>query len=204
MQRSSSRRDAGFSLAEALVAIFLVGLIAAAAGPAWANLRSRASLRLATDLLVGELRVLRSRAIAESRHVGWAIDLDATGAWTGQTYGDGDGDGLRNDDIRAGIDAPFGNRKTFLPANGSCRIGFPEEGVRDPSDLSKTLFPGSNPVRFGNANLISFSPIGESTPGSIFFVDTTGRSFCLRLFGGTGRAHLLRYEPSIRRWLEEP
>lgn len=199
---TTSRR--GVSLAELLAVVAIIGLVVGVAGPAWGTFRARASLRLANRLLVTELRLLRARAIALGRNVGWTFQRNDEGGWSVRTCIDGDGDGLRQSDLDAGIDRAVDPPRPLLASNLACRLGFPNEGVTDPSDPRTRLGPGAPPFRFGRSKFVSFSPLGESTPGSIFLVDTTGRAYCLRLHGATGRPHLLRWEPLRQRWLQEP
>jgi prepilin-type N-terminal cleavage/methylation domain-containing protein len=206
-RRSPSARRAranGFSLPELVIVLALLGLALGAAGPAWSNIRSRISLQAASSILRGELRELRSQAVCEGRHVGWRTWQDGRSAWWLRPYRDGDGDGLRSDDIREGIDEPAGPAHPALPIDGSCRLGFPTQGVPDPSAPSVILRDDASPFRFGVSGLVSFSPLGDASPGSIFLTDSTGRAWCLRLTPGSGRPHLLRWEPSQSRWLPGP
>jgi len=192
----------GASLLEVLAVIAIIGIICAVAMPAWSNLRSRTALRIACDKAVSDLRALRSRSISEGREVGWRLRRLPNSEWTVRLVADGNGNGLRASELSSGTDHFLGDERLFLPVRDGCTLGFPLEGVPDPSDSSKILRPGTKPIRFGTSSFISFSPIGGSTPGSIFLTEPSGRTVCVRLFGGTARPHLLRYEPSTRRWFE--
>jgi hypothetical protein len=49
-------------------------------------------------------------------------------------------------------------------------------------------------VRFGSADLISFSPLGSCTSGSLFLRSRAGAQYIVRVAGGTGRVRVLMHE----------
>ena len=58
----------------------------------------------------------------------------------------------------------------------------------------------ASPVQFGASTICSFSPIGESTSGTIYLTDAGGLAYAVRVFGGSGKVRLLRYNAGRRRW----
>ena len=54
---------------------------------------------------------------------------------------------------------------------------------------------GSNPVRLGGSNLLSFTPLGTATAGTVY-VRGTGLQLAIRIFGATGRTRVVRHDSS--------
>ncbi|MGH9440994.1 MAG: pilus assembly FimT family protein [Thermoanaerobaculia bacterium] len=113
-------------------------------------------------------------------------------------YRDGNGNGVRNAEIVKGTDRPL--RSVFWD-RGDVTIGILQNvRVPDPSDPSRALTKTSDPVRFNNSDLCSFSPLGECTPGSLYLTDRKRRMAVVRVDNRSGRIRVLYFTAGDRRW----
>lgn len=181
----------GYSLVELLVAMAAMGLILTVTLPSLGEINRRRELRAATSELRSIFREVRSRAIASGHNVAVKFSL-ADDEWQYAVFEDGDGDGVRNDDIVSGADplvVPF--RRVF-GTQGHVRIGLPPVAVRDPD--RGVVRPDESPVRFNRSTLCSFSPLGGGTSGSIYLTEGT-RAAVIRMYGPTARLRLVLLDP---------
>lgn len=193
-----SKHTKGISLVELAACIAVIGIILLCAVPMFAAYRRRASVVAAADEFRGIFRLVRSRAIARNRNVGVRFTLSAKNEWQYTIYEDGNGDGLRTKDIDRGIDWRVSGPSAVMPAFHIARIGLLPTAVKDPD--GDKLQPDDSPVQFGTARLASFSPTGSSTSGTIYLVDGGGQLWCARVYGGSGKVRLLRWNDGIRKW----
>lgn len=115
------------------------------------------------------------------------FDRNASGIMA-QMFVDGDHDGLRTADITAGIDRPLDTPASIADLFPGVSIGIRPE-------------LGADPVRFGASDLLSFTPIGTATGGSIYILGDDGTQAAVRVLGATARTRLERYVPSSRTWV---
>jgi len=181
----------GYSLIELLVVIAAMGVVLAVTLPSLGEINRRRELRAATAELRSIFREVRSRAIASGHNAAVKFSL-ADGEWQYAIFEDGDGDGVRNDDIVAGRDPMMVPFRRVFGTQGHVRIGLPPVAVRDPD--RGVVQPDESPVRFNRSTLCSFSPMGGGTSGSIYLTEGT-RAAVLRLYGPTARLRLMLLEP---------
>ncbi len=179
-----------------MIAVAIIGLIAAVALPAFSSIHRRSAVRAATKELQTIFHLARSRAIARGMNTGVKF-LRFEGEWFYAIYDDVDGDGVRNDDIDDGTDHCFRKPRLLLPHAGQATIGLPDRDLIAPD--GEKLEAGSSPVRFNRSEICSFSPVGGSTPGTVYLTDGTGMIYALRIFGGSARIRLMRHLGG-RRW----
>jgi prepilin-type N-terminal cleavage/methylation domain-containing protein len=193
-----SRHERGFSLLEILSVVAVIGIIALIAVPAFATYRRHTAVNEAASEFRAIFRLVRSRAIA--RHTASAVKFAQVGnQWTYALHDDGDGDGVRNDDIDAGIDTHFAPPRLILPESHLATISLPPSlSIKDPDGDPLTSLSSS--VQFGRSTLCSFSPSGESTSGTIYLTDGFGELWCVRVYGASGKVRLLRYNAGARTW----
>ncbi len=191
------RSEKGFTLIDLLIAIAIIGLTTAIAVPQWQSLRRRAAVGAAAREIHSIFRLARSRAIARGANAGVKFTRGAYD-WQYTIYDDGDGDGVRNDDIRKGIDRRVSGPLSMIRGRELASISIPDSVRVDPGGAA--MPPGASPVRFGTSTICSFSPLGESTPGTIYLADAAGLAYAVRIFGGSARVRTLRYDPLRRRW----
>lgn len=182
-----------------LAALAVAGIAAGvAAGPVREGL-GRARLAAAARDLGRRMAHARWRAVAEARHVGLRFERDAEG-WRVLTCADGDGDGIRGDDIREGRDRPLA--PPFRPSDGrgGVRFGIPPGRYPRVPPSAGWVEGGEDPVRFGASDIASFSPLGDATPGTVYLTDGDGRLAAVVLFGGTARVRVLRFDRDAGTW----
>jgi prepilin-type N-terminal cleavage/methylation domain-containing protein len=189
-----SRRSHGYSLIELLTVVAIIGTIAVCAVPAFANYRRRMSVLAAAEQLRNILRLTRSRAVSSGHNVG--VKFIAGREWTYAIYEDGDGDGVRNDDIDRKIDRRLVGPALVMPSFHIATIGLLPATVKDPD--GDALKPDASPVQFGRSTICSFSPMGSGTPGTVYLIDGGGQLWAARCAGNGGRVRLLRYDG--RKW----
>lgn len=191
------RKQDGFTLIELLITIAIIGLTTAIAVPQWQSLRRRAAVRAAANEIRSIFRVVRSRAITRGANAGVKFTRGAYD-WQYAVYDDGDGDGVRNDDIQRGVDRRVTAPRYMIRGPELASIAIPSSVRVDPE--GSPILAGASPVQFGASTICSFSPLGESTSGTIYLTDAAGLAYAVRVFGGTARVRLLRYDPQRRRW----
>jgi prepilin-type N-terminal cleavage/methylation domain-containing protein len=188
----------GFTAVEILTVVAILGVTAAAAVPAFATYRRRASLIAQATQVRAVFRAARMRAITRNANAGVRFSQRGSG-WMYALYDDGDGDGVRADDIAAGIDRCFKPASVLLPEFQVATVGVLPMSIRDPDgDL---LTPASSPVQFGRTATCSFSPTGTATPGTIYLVSGDGMIYAVRVLGASGKVRALRYDAGRRRWV---
>ena len=116
-------------------------------------------------------------------------------------YVDGDGDGVRQYDVDAGVDQPIAD-----PGHVSdhfWQVAFEVPHSLEEPDGSSVIAAGSDAVRIGSSNFLSFNPHGTATSGTIYLAGRDGTQACVRVLGATGRVRVLRYDRSSRSWHRE-
>ena len=187
----------GFSVVGLTLVLAIAATIVALAAPGYAELQSSVAIRSAAGEAGAAFFHARSLAISRGRNVGLRFRLVGTRyQWT--VYADGNGNGIRSADISRGIDFPIASRpwqrNDIRPA---ILTGTP---VPDPGQEGAFLDRLSDPIRFNSSDICSFSPIGESTPGSIYLWDGRDRMAVIRVFGRSAKIRTLYYRRGERTW----
>lgn len=190
-------RKRGFTLIEVLITIAIIGLTTAIAVPNLQALRRRAAVRAAANEIRAIFRSARMRAITRGANTGVKFTPGAYD-WRYAIYDDGDGDGVRNDDIQRGVDRRVTAPQYMIRGAELASISIPASVRVDPDGAAMPA--NASPVQFGSSTICSFSPVGESTPGTIYLADAAGLAYCVRVFGGTAKVRLLRYDVQRKRW----
>jgi type II secretion system protein H len=188
--KRTQSNNSGYTLTEILTVIAIVGMFSAIAMPAWINIQRHAAVRAAAEELQSVFRGARMRAIASGRNVGVRFTQSGN-TWMYALYDDRNGNGIKTAEIKSGVDKMIARPKRVLDTVRYASIATPAKTIIDPD--GDKLKPGDSPVQFGSSAICSFSPLGTSTPGTIYLTDSNGEIWCARSFGTTAKIRLLRY-----------
>lgn len=191
----------GFNLIELVIVLAVILIAAVVATPNVLRWSAGLRVRLAASELVGELMLARGWAIRHSANVGVKFRIASDGRVTYTLYRDGDGDGVRTRDIESGVDPQAAPPRQLRHLGRHVRFGFPPgPAPRDPGDPSRRLENLDDPIRFNRSDIASFSPLGGSTPGSLYITDSQYHLTAVRLYGRTGKVRTIRYDPVTESW----
>ena len=187
------RNQKGYSLIELVVAAAIVAVLFLSATGAVESARRRSALLAAVSEVRTAVMHVRTLAIARNRNVAIRFTEESPGRWAWTVYEDGDGDGVRNDDIQKNVDRRISptRRIAYTPA----RIGVPDDPVPDPLNAPAKL-QSRPPVRYGASRLCSFNRHGEVTNGSLVLTDGINAAI-VRTWGTTGRVAVLRWNGTV-------
>jgi len=184
---------------EAALVLFIMGLLAAATTPALLAALSRGRVTAAARELGQEMARLRSEAIVSRRSVAMRLTW-SQGRYVFAFYADGDGDGVRSDDIASGHDPLIGPGRDLASRYEGVDFGLLDVPIPEVPPGGGTLAAASDPVRFGRSDIITFTPHGTSSSGTLYVSDGAGVVVAVVLFGGTGRIRTWRFDRDLWAW----
>jgi type II secretory pathway pseudopilin PulG len=189
----------GFALIDVLAATATLVVLSALAVPVVSGLHDRAQVRAAARYLSGRLHAARLEALRRNAVVSLRFD-DASSGYAFRLYVDGDGDGVLQRDIDAGVDMPLGDTDRLDHHFGDItfRVNADVPGV----DGAGTIAAASDPLHIGRTRFVSFNPLGGCTGGTLFLAATRGPQAAVRLLGQTGRVRALWFDGGSRQWRE--
>ncbi len=188
----------GFTLIEILLAAALLVTLTAIALPFFGRAIEAHRAHAAARYLAGRFALARLEAVKRSRRVGLRFDGDAPEtAWT--TYVDGNANGIRSRDIAAGIDTMLRPAERLGDLFPDVVFGLhpsvPDIGVRTPAAGYR------DPIRIGSSQIVTFTPIGTATSGTVYLHGRGMTQYAVRVLGVTGRTRVMWFDPGTREWV---
>jgi len=189
---------AGYTAAELVAVLAIVGAVTGLVAPGVFQLSAAHAVRSSAGEVRAMLFQARALALSRGRYVGVKFRKNGN-RYEWALYGDGNGNGIRTAEIAKGVDPPLG---IAIPwSRNDVRPGIlTGSRVPDPGDPVKALDHLDDPIRFNASDICSFSPIGESTPGSIYLWDGRDRMAVVRVFGRTAKVRTLYYRRGEKEW----
>jgi len=123
-----------------------------------------------------------------SAHVALRFEEHPSGI-TFRMFVDGNRNGVLTTDILAGIDVP-------LEAHVRLDELYPG------TSIAVSEAAGPDPLRLGVSNLLSCTPLGTCTSGSVFVRGRDGSQFAIRVLGVTGRARVQLFNARNGTWVD--
>lgn len=185
---------------ELLVACGLIVAISAMAAPLLRSTVDDIRAASAARYLAGRLRLARMEAVKRSLRVGLRIEAPDTG-YRFAFYIDGNRNGIRATDIARGTDPRLTPPERLADRFPGVTFGV-ADGVR-PIDPSDAVAPGSDPIRLGRSDILTFGPDGTATAGTLYIRGAGRRQFAIRVLGATGRARVLLFDHASREWIAQ-
>jgi Tfp pilus assembly protein FimT len=136
-------------------------------------------------------RVMLARMLAVQRTAAVAIrfDADARGVQFA-TYQDGNGNGVRTLDITTNVDRQIEQPVRLFELFPGVDFGLVVDGQ------------ATDPIQLSGTSLLTFTPGGTATSGSVYLRGRDGSQYVIRILGATGRTRVLRFDAQQQRWTE--
>jgi type II secretory pathway pseudopilin PulG len=181
-------RALGFTLLETIFVAAVGCLLAAVSIPLLLTSVDRSRGLAAARYLAARMAFARAQAVSHSAVVALRFESDRRGT-TFSVIQDGNRNGVRTRDIDAHIDRPLEPPALLADLFPGVEIGL----------VSSTL--ASDAVQLGGTSILSFTPSGTATSGSVYVRGKDGTQWAVRVLGVTARARVLRFEASTQQWV---
>jgi prepilin-type N-terminal cleavage/methylation domain-containing protein len=190
----------GYTLAELLAVLAIVAMAVAVTLPAAAMLRDGGRAAAGARTMATILSAQRFKSVTGHRVRG--LQFRRIGdTWTWREVADGNGNGLRTAEITRGVDPVLAADDSLGHLVQDVKLGLPPGGPFPEAPPGTDLLnPGDDPVRFGRSDLVSFSPVGSASSGTLYVTDGRAGLFAVVLYGPTARLRVWRFIPRERRW----
>lgn len=187
----------GAAVIDLVAATALVVVLAAIAVPVAEGTLDRERAIMGAQFVAGQLQRARLESLRRGQSVAVHVRMDRERTAC-QLFIDGNGNGVLQRDIDRGIDQALAP-ETWIDEQAraiTLRINQP---IRDVSG-STSLAVGDDPLRIGSTSLVSFSPDGGATSGTLYVAGRQGPQLAVRVFGATGRVRTLIFDASTGQW----
>jgi type II secretory pathway pseudopilin PulG len=178
---------AGYTVVELMFVVGLIALLAGMAIPRLSGSLDRSRGLAAARYLASRMTLARTQAVTRGRSVALRFEDEADGI-AFAVYEDGNRNGVETADIQRQVDRQIDPRMPLWEQFPGVAIGLTASA------------PSADPVRLGRTTLMSFSPLGTATSGTIFVRGRDGTQWAVRVLGVTGRTRVLRYVPATGEW----
>lgn len=193
------RTSRGTSFLELLISLAVISIFIAVTLPSLGSFAHRRAILSDADRIQSLMRLTQLRAAEQSHSMAIRFYFDGA-TWQYAIYADSNGNGVNNSEILSGVDKRVDPLQKLLTGPTMCHVGL-TAGVTDPDDL-KPIPATTSPLAFNGSMLLSFSPDGSGTPGSVFLTDNGSEAALVRSSGASGRIRKLLYNGPGKAWIE--
>jgi type II secretory pathway pseudopilin PulG len=173
---------------ESVFVLALSGLLMAMTIPTLLASVDRSRGLAAARYLGARMALARANAVRRSAVIALRFEPGPRGT-TFTVVQDGNGNGIRTRDIQAAIDRVIEGPVLIADFFPGVEIGLIPQA------------PAPEAVQLSGSSILSFTPSGTATSGSIYLRGKDGTQWAVRILGVTARTRVLRFEPTTRVWI---
>ena len=167
--------------------VAIAAVLAGAAVPMVLGSLDRSRGLIAAKYLGSRFALARTMAVTRRVSVGLRF-VETPRGISFQVYQDGNRNGILSVDIDRQIDRPIEPATQLFDLFPGVHIGLIAE------------MAAMDAVQLGRTNILSFSPRGTATSGTIHVRGRDGTQWAVRVLGATGRTRVLKYVPRTGEW----
>ena len=183
----------GMSLLELLVVLGLIGVFVVASTSNLTATQRQLDFDHFAREIVSSLEKCRWKAFQQRRYTGALISQQPNDGYEFSFFQDGNGNGIRTTDIHQGTDTSIYRAIPIQRASRDIEAAVLKTEIPEIPPKTGTLNP-ADPVKFGKSNIISFSPDGQSSSGTLYLAcHSQKRMYAVVLYGPTARITLWKY-----------
>ena len=191
--------ERGAALIDVIFTAGVIALLSSIAVPMLHATRQHDEARAAARFFAARLQHARIEALRRNTTVAVRFDPDDLDRFA--IYVDGDRDGVLESDIARGVDTALASETRLSNYTGAVTLRI-NQAITEP-ETGVALSPGADPLRIGASNLLSFSPLGSATGGTVYLAAPSGPQMAIRILGATSRMRVLRFDAGVRQWRED-
>jgi prepilin-type N-terminal cleavage/methylation domain-containing protein len=186
----------GFTLLELMTVIAIIAVISGAAVSFAHSMIDRSRTSAAASYMSSRIALARFEAVKRSAFVAIQF-VDTPDGYLFRTYFDGNHNGVLSRDIARGIDRPITTELRLDQQFPGVVFGiYPAVTAIDPTEPLNL----NDPIQIGNSTLMSFSPNGSCTAGTLYIRGPRANQFAVRVLGITGRSRILHFDFQEQKW----
>ena len=189
--------ERGATLLETVLAACIFVVVVGMAVPLVMAARHEQRLQAAASYLTGRIMLARADAARKGMAIGLRF-VTRSGGVGFRSYLDGNGNGVRTADIRSGLDPPLETEMRIGELFGGVRFALspvvPALGATRPAGA------GADPIRLGASDILTVTPLGTATSGTLYLRNREGHQAAVRVLGATARVQIHRFDFQTRRW----
>jgi prepilin-type N-terminal cleavage/methylation domain-containing protein len=192
-KRFRQKGCAGFSLPELLVVIALVGIFLMVAAVDLSSSVRRKDFENFAQEVVELMERCRWKALNERRYAGLIFE-NQDDSFQVSLYQDRNGNGIRTEDVRNGDDVRIYGPVNLIRSSGDLQVGILNSGIPQIPPRAGVIDRPEDPIKFGRADIISFSPMGDSSSGTLYLACRSQKQmYGIVVYGATARLTLWRF-----------
>ena len=192
---ASSER--GLALIDALAASGVSLVMAAMVVPVVGGTLDREHVMIGAQYLAAQAQRARLESLRRGASV--AVRLEQLDGRTAiQLFVDGNGNGVLQKDIDRRLDTALTVAEWLDDRARGVAVRI-NQSIVDVG-AGGMMAAGDDPLRVGNSSLLSFSPTGGATGGTVYVAAPRGPQMAIRIFGATGRVRILMFDAQARQW----
>ena len=195
MAPGRSKPQQGLTLIELVFALSLMVVLAGVALPLTGDALDSIRTAAAAKYMAAQIVSSRMDAVNRSRAVALRFE-PSTIDYRVARYVDANGNGVRTTEIKAGIDPLDGTPRTIGDDFPHVRFGL----ASDLPDVDGVRNTGTEGVRFGASKILTMSPDGTATSGTLYLQGRRAQ-YAVRVLGATGRTRVFKYDTGRRTWI---
>lgn len=187
VRHDAEPRERGHTLLELLLILGFAAVLTGTAAAGAHQSIARARGLVAARYLAARMTMARTQAAAWGAAVALRFEPTPDGP-SFSVYRDGNRNGVQTAEIARNVDVQVEPPVLLSERFPGVRIGVaPAVAVSDP-------------VHIGETTILTFSPAGTATSGTIYIAGPDGTQWGVRVLGATGRTRVLRHDPGRDEW----
>lgn len=188
-------RADGFTLIEQLLVVAIMVTVIGIALPITTDALDALRTQSAARYLAARIVNARMDAVKRSRYIALRFEPGVPD-YTYRYFADGNHNGVRTADIKAGVDPPLDTGEHIGDNFGGVTLRL----MDDIPDADGAMHTGTDGVRIGVVKLLTMGPDGTATSGTLY-VRGRNAQYAIRILGVTGRVRVLQYLRGQHKWI---